>query len=309
MQDFYKVGKTLGEGSFAVVRDVTCLKDNSQWAAKCIDKKNLSKTDEESLQVEVDIMGKLDHPCVVHLREVFDSNRTFYMILENCSGGEMFDRIVEKEKYTEHEARVAFFQIIKALEYCHQQGIVHRDLKPENLLYSDKTEDATLKVADFGLARLFTNEQSIQLMTTMCGTPGYVAPEILKNENYGSSVDIWSAAVILYILLCGYPPFYDDNNAALFRQIKSGSYDFPNEEWDAVSNEAKDLIEKMLVVSPSERLDIAAILKHPWMEKEDLQDRVLNKSLDQMKKFNARRKFKAGVMVARIAKNLQAFKK
>ena len=131
----------------------------------------------------------------------------------------------------------------------------------------------------------------------------------MKNEHYGSSVDVWSAAVILYILLCGYPPFYDDNNAALFRQIKSGSYDFPRDEWDSVSDEAKNLIEKMLVVNPSERLDIASILKHPWMEKEDLKDRILTKSLEQMKKFNARRKFKAGVMVARIAKNLEVFKR
>ncbi len=309
MKDFYKIGKTLGEGSFAVVRDVTCLKDDSKWAAKCIDKKNLSKSDKDSLQIEVEIMGKLDHPCIVHLREVFDSDRTFYMILENCTGGEMFDRIVEKEHYTEHEARVAFFQICKALEYCHQQGIVHRDLKPENLLYSDTTEDAQLKVADFGLARLFTNEQAIELMTTMCGTPGYVAPEILKSECYGSTVDVWSAAVILYILLCGYPPFYDDNNAALFRSIKAGAYDFPSDEWDHVSDEAKDLIDKMLVVNPSERMDISDIMKHPWMTKENLEDKVLPKTLAQLKKFNARRKFKAGVMVARVAKNLQMLKR
>ena len=225
------------------------------------------------------------------------------------SGQEMFDRIVEKQKYTEHEARVAFFQIIKALGYCHKNGVVHRDLKPENLLYSDKSEDAQLKVADFGLARLFTNEQAIDMMTTMCGTPGYVAPEILSNTSYDSSVDIWSAGVILYILLCGYPPFYDDNNSALFRQIKAGAYDFPAEEWDMVSSEAKDLVEKLLVVDPAKRLDVEGVLQHPWMTSEDLSDVVLEKALDQMKKFNAKRRFKAGIVVARMAQKLQGIRK
>ena len=225
------------------------------------------------------------------------------------SGQEMFDRIVEKQKYTEHEARVAFFQIIKALGYCHKHGVVHRDLKPENLLYSDKSEDAQLKVADFGLARLFTNEQAIDMMTTMCGTPGYVAPEILSNTSYDSSVDIWSAGVILYILLCGYPPFYDDNNSALFRQIKAGAYDFPAEEWDMVSSEAKDLVEKLLVVDPAKRLDVEGVLQHPWMTSEDLGNVVLGKALEQMKKFNAKRKFKAGIVVARMAQKLQGIGK
>ena len=305
LESFYSVGRELGQGSFATVRSVTCEKDQTKWAAKCIDKKNLSAEDEKALDTEVEILGSLDHRNIVHLRECFDSKKTFYMVLENCAGGEMFDRIVEKEKYSEHEARVAFFQIITALDYCHGKGVVHRDLKPENLLYSDGTEDAALKIADFGLARLFSDEKHMEMMTTMCGTPGYVAPEILKGLKYDSSVDIWSAGVILYILLCGYPPFYEQNNAALFRQIKSGSFDYPAAQWESISQSAKDLIDGMIIVDPAKRWSTKQILESPWMQVEDLGAKSLDHVIPFMKKFNARRKFKAGAMLALTAVGVQ----
>ena len=209
------------------------------------------------------------------------------------------------EKYSEHEARVAFFQIITALDYCHGKGVVHRDLKPENLLYSDGTEDAALKIADFGLARLFSDEKHMEMMTTMCGTPGYVAPEILKGLKYDSSVDIWSAGVILYILLCGYPPFYEQNNAALFRQIKSGSFDYPAAQWESISQSAKDLIDAMIIVDPAKRWSTKQILESPWMQVEDLGAKSLDHVIPFMKKFNARRKFKAGAMLALTAVGVQ----
>ena len=142
----------------------------------------------------------------------------------------------------------------------------------------------------------------IEMMTTMCGTPGYVAPEILKNQQYDKSVDVWSAGVILYILLCGYPPFYEENSAALYRQIKSGAYDYPPDQWNSVSDEAKNLIDSMLVVNPSERLTDAAVLEHPWMKKEDLAGRDIAHVLPYMKKFNIRRKFKAGALAAMVSK-------
>jgi len=142
----------------------------------------------------------------------------------------------------------------------------------------------------------------IEMMTTICGTPGYVAPEILRNQKYDKSVDVWSAGVILYILLCGYPPFYEENNAALYRQIKSGAYDYPPAQWNSVSGEAKDLIDSMLVVDPAERLTDQGIMDHPWMQKEDLSERDIAHVLPFMKKFNVRRKFKAGAMAAMLAK-------
>ncbi|CAM9578996.1 unnamed protein product, partial [Phaeothamnion confervicola] len=209
-QKYYSLTRSLGQGSFATVKLAICKSDNSKWAVKVIKKTSLTAEDEEALQSEVDILQRLDHPNVVKLKEVFDCNQNFYMVMELCTGGELFDRIVSKEHYTENEARNCIKNIVAAIRYCHENNIVHRDLKPENLLYSDHDESkAVLKLADFGLAKLLNDET---LMHTACGTPGYVAPEILKGEGYGKAVDMWSIGVISYILLCGFPPFYDESN-------------------------------------------------------------------------------------------------
>ena len=162
------------------------------------------------------ILRSLKHPHIVELREVFDTKKTFYMVMELMSGGELFERIVSKSKYSEREASDVARKIASALKFCHDQNVVHRDLKPENLLYTDTTEAAEIKIADFGFAKLIAADK---VMATACGTPGYVAPEVLNNEPYTSKVDMWSLGVIIYILLCGFPPFYDENNAALFKQV------------------------------------------------------------------------------------------
>jgi serine/threonine protein kinase len=159
----------------------------------------------------------LKHPHIVELREVFDTKKTFYMVMEFMSGGELFERIVSKSKYSEREASDVTKKIASALKFCHDKNVVHRDLKPENLLYTDHTEAADIKIADFGFAKLIASDK---VMATACGTPGYVAPEVLNNEPYTSKVDTWSLGVIIYILLCGFPPFYDENNAALFQQVR-----------------------------------------------------------------------------------------
>ena len=158
----------------------------------------------------------MKHPHIVELREVFDTKKTFYMVMEFMSGGELFERIVSKSKYSEREASDVTKKIASALKFCHDKNVVHRDLKPENLLYTDHTEAADIKIADFGFAKLIAADK---VMATACGTPGYVAPEVLNNEPYTSKVDTWSLGVIIYILLCGFPPFYDENNAALFQQV------------------------------------------------------------------------------------------
>mmetsp|Transcript_87845 Transcript_87845/g.250283 ORF Transcript_87845/g.250283 Transcript_87845/m.250283 type:complete len:278 (-) Transcript_87845:401-1234(-) len=180
----------------------------------------------------------------------------FYMVMELCVGGEMFDRIVKKSMYTEDEARKCVAQMADALEYCHGQGIVHRDIKPENLLYARPDPDETVKIADFGLAHLLKKDEHLK---TACGTPGYVAPEVLTGEGYGTEVDMWSIGVVVYILLCGYPPFYDDSTAILFNMIKKGEYDFNPQYWDAVSDSAKDFISQLLCVDPTARLSASGV--------------------------------------------------
>lgn len=168
-------------------------------------------------------------------------------------------------------------------------GIIHRDLKPENLLYETTDEHAVIKISDFGLARfLATND----FAETACGTPGYVAPEIISGKGYGKEVDYWSIGITLYILLCGFPPFYDEDNTALFEQIKSGTFEFPSPYWDDVSDIAKDLISKLLKVDPSERLQGDEILEHPWFQGDGTPDIELTDAQAEIKKFNAKRKLK-----------------
>jgi len=225
------------------------------------------------------------------------------MVMEVCSGGELFDRIVEKEHYTEDEARKCILAVCQGIQYIHEQHIAHRDLKPENLLYSDPSDNATIKIADFGLAKLLDDNT---LMHTACGTPGYVAPEILEGRAYGIEVDMWSLGVISYILLCGFPPFYDENNAALFRQIKSGRYDYPSPFWDEVSDQAKALIDSMLVLDPKRRATAQDVLDHPWVsEVQDSHQQHLPMFTDALKQYNVRRKFRAGMVAVEA---IQVFK-
>ncbi|KAF1791843.1 Calcium/calmodulin-dependent/calcium-dependent protein kinase [Phytophthora cactorum] len=286
---YYKLGKTLGRtglcGSFATVKSAISKADNSRWAVKCIDKASLTAEDEEALRVEVEVLQLVHHTNIVQLKEVFDCHKTFYMVMEEMSGGELFDRIVEKEKYSEKEASCVVKKLADALLYCHQKGIVHRDLKPENLLYQSTDDNAEIKIADFGLAKLIRGDS---LMQTACGTPGYVAPEILEGRPYGAEVDLWSLGVIAYILLCGFPPFYDENNAALFQSIKSGVYDYPSPYWDCVSDSAKDLISRLLVVDPKKRFTAQQVLEHPWVaDIHGVSGDALPHFTQEMKRYNA----------------------
>ena len=216
------------------------------------------------------------------------------------------NRIVEVEHYTENEARFAFSQMTEAVGHCHKVNIVHRDLKPENLLYEGPAPNMTLKLADFGLAQIVTPMKHLH---TACGTPGYVAPEILKGKEYGAEVDMWSLGVILYILICGFPPFYEEHTPELFKIIKRGEYDFPEPYWDDVSEEAKDLISKLLIVDPKKRYTAAQVFEHPWMasENQTKEGKPLVHFIGNMKKYNAKRKFKGaieGVMMANMMKRI-----
>jgi calcium/calmodulin-dependent protein kinase I len=258
----YTLGKVLGEGAFSVVRAAVKKDTGESVAIKCIAKKNLSKEDETALKQEVQILQELDHPHILKCYGFFDEPGMFYLPTEIMEGGELFDRIVKKTYYNEKEARDLILILISTIGYCHSKNIVHRDLKPENLLLSGFEDDSHIKLADFGFAIQTDGYVSLK---TQCGTPGYVAPEILSTQRYGKSVDMWSIGVITYILLGGYPPFHDDNQKALFKKIKGAEYEFHDEYWSEVSDEAKDLIRHLLKINPVERYTAEEALNHPWV--------------------------------------------
>jgi len=259
----YELHEKLGSGTFATVRRILSKKDHSvQRALKLVSLRNLKDKEVEALKNEVVILGKVSHPNVVKLHESFITADKIYMVLDLLNGGELFDRIIEQTFFSEKEAARVVFQVASVLVYLHARDIVHRDLKPENLLLSDKTDDYTVKIVDFGLAK-----QSKDLMVMPVGTPGYVAPEILKRRKYHKEVDIWSLGVTTYILLCGFPPFSEDGNNLknLYKQIRAGKYSFPKEYWGNISKEAILLIKKMLQVKPRNRISASKILTDKWI--------------------------------------------
>jgi len=294
----YDIKEKLGSGTFAVVKMCVDKKTGEKWAIKILDK-TAKEANLEMMQREVEIMEKVEHKNVIYMREMYDTPTKMYLIMELVTGGELFDRIVNRGTYSEKDASNVVRQIVSAIEYLHTLGIVHRDLKPENLLYANESHDSDIKIADFGLSRILPDDA---LLKTACGTPGYVAPEVLRGKGYGKEVDMWSVGVILYILLCGFPPFYDDNVQVLFEQILSGHFDFPPTYWAGVSESAKDLIRKLLNVDPKKRLTATQALDHPWLRGETAPDVHLASTVKSMKSFNARRKLKLAVL-ATIAIN------
>lgn len=261
-EEKYKFGRTLGQGSFAKVKLATRITDNVQFAVKMISKKSLTAKDKVSLASEVSIVMSIAHPNIVQVIEIYSDQKTVNIVMECMIGGELFDRIVRKSFYSEQEAKVALLHIVNGIDYCHERNIAHRDLKPENLLYLNGSEDSPLKLADFGLARMIGPNE---MLHNVCGTPGYVAPEVLDaNPSYGITVDMWSIGVILYILLCGYPPFFDDDNHRLFAKIRQCKYEFAEKSWGKISSEAKNLVSSLLVLNPSDRLSSKEVLAHPW---------------------------------------------
>ncbi|EQC37223.1 CAMK protein kinase [Saprolegnia diclina VS20] len=259
----YSMGKALGEGNFSVVKQCTHKATGKPFAVKCIKKTALKKKDLDNIHREMEILRKLDHPNIVKLVDVFDNEGDMcYLVMELVTGGELFDRIIAKEHYTEAEAKVVVRTVADVLVYCHAQDIAHRDLKPENLLYATADDNAEIKIADFGFAIIAADGV---VMQTMCGTPGYFAPEVIARRPYEQKCDIWSLGVIMYILLCGFPPFYDENQIQEMEKIRNAEYDFPSPYFDDISPSAKDLIAKMLLVNPDARLSASDVLAHPWL--------------------------------------------
>lgn len=221
----------------------------------------------------------------------------------HVEGGELFDKIVSKTFYSELEARDVVFTLLSAIDYCHSRDIVHRDLKPENLLLASSDDDSAIKLADFGFAAKAVGNS----LRTQCGTPGYVAPEILKDCPHGKPVDMWSIGVICYILLGGYPPFHDENQKNLFRLIKAAKYEFHPEYWGNVSDDAKDLIRNMLLLNVEERYTAKQALAHPWVQASAavLGGRNLGTNLKTLRRYNARRKLRAGIKAVMAANRMK----
>jgi serine/threonine protein kinase len=288
----YHTLEELGTGAFSVVKKCKRKINGHLAAVKIIDKRQTSEGDLEALQEEISILMSMKHEHIIRCEEFFDEKQHLYIVTELVAGGELFDRIVRKTFYSEKVARDLIRVFLRTMAYVHDQGVVHRDLKPENLLLVADDDDSDIKIADFGLAKRVSDLVPDE---PPCGTPAYVAPEILRNQPYGVEVDIWSIGVICYILLAGYPPFYDEDMKKLFRKIKDGRYHFHTEHWSDKSAESMDIIKRMLCVNTEERWTAKQLLAHPWIQTgdEELAKRNIDGTLVVMRKFNARRRFKA----------------
>ncbi|XP_063745736.1 LOW QUALITY PROTEIN: calcium/calmodulin-dependent protein kinase type II subunit beta [Eleginops maclovinus] len=304
--DEYQLYEELGKGAFSVVRRCVKLCTGQEYAAKIINTKKLSARDHQKLEREARICRLLKHSNIVRLHDSISEEGFHYLLFDLVTGGELFEDIVAREYYSEADASHCIQQILEAVLHCHQMGVVHRDLKPENLLLASKCKNAAVKLADFGLAIEVQGEQ--QAWFGFAGTPGYLSPEVLRKEAYGKPVDIWACGVILYILLVGYPPFWDEDQHKLYQQIKAGAYDvslpllFSSPEWDTVTPEAKNLINQMLTINPAKRITAQEALKHPWVCQRSTVASMMHRqeTVECLKKFNARRKLKGAILTTML---------
>ncbi|XP_053336737.1 calcium/calmodulin-dependent protein kinase (CaM kinase) II beta 1 isoform X20 [Clarias gariepinus] len=298
--DEYQLYEELGKGAFSVVRRCVKLCTGQEYAAKIINTKKLSARDHQKLEREARICRLLKHPNIVRLHDSISEEGFHYLLFDLVTGGELFEDIVAREYYSEADASHCIHQILDSVNHIHQHDIVHRDLKPENLLLASKCKNAAVKLADFGLAIEVQGDQ--QAWFGFAGTPGYLSPEVLRKEAYGKPVDIWACGVILYILLVGYPPFWDEDQHKLYQQIKAGAYDFPSPEWDTVTPEAKNLINQMLTINPAKRITAQEALKHPWVCQRSTVASMMHRqeTVECLKKFNARRKLKGAILTTML---------
>ncbi|CAI9787546.1 unnamed protein product [Fraxinus pennsylvanica] len=264
IEQFYELGRELGRGEFGVTYLCTDKTSREVFACKSISKKKLrTRVDIEDVRREVEIMKKLPkHPNIVTLKDTYEDNNAVHIVMELCEGGELFDRIVARGHYTERAAAAVTRTVVEVIQMCHKHGVMHRDLKPENFLFANKKETSPLKAIDFGLSVFFKPGERFN---EIVGSPYYMAPEVLKRD-YGPEVDVWSAGVILYILLCGVPPFWAETEQGVAQAIIRSVVDFKRDPWPRVSDRAKDLVKKMLNSDPKQRLTAQEVLDHPWLQ-------------------------------------------
>jgi calcium-dependent protein kinase len=303
LSDKYEKIKELGSGSYGKVFRVKNKLTEQMCACKELAKKKIADIDKFNL--EISIMSKCDHPSIIKLYEIYEDERHIDLVMEECVGGELFDRILSRidsgNLYSEKQAANIFKQMMSAVSYCHSQGICHRDLKPENILFLTKDEDSPIKVIDFGLSKIFgdvakNNKQVKKTMQTRVGTAYYVSPEVLKGD-YDEKCDIWSAGVILYILLSGDPPFNGENDNEIYRAIAKKKFSFPDKEWKNISEDAKDLI-KHMICEPDKRYTAQQVLNHKWVTHlaPNAKESLLSINVENLKNYTKQNKLKKAVL-------------
>ncbi len=305
IKDKWTKTKDLGSGSYGKVYEVENKITKEIRACKELSKQKID--DLEQFNLEITIMSKCDYPSIIKLYEIYEDERKIYLIMEKCTGGELFDRIIKKveegKMYSEKEAAIIFKQLMNGISYCHSKGICHRDLKPENILFLTNDDNSPIKIIDFGLSKIFgeikkddKKKKKKKNMKTKVGTAYYVSPEVLKG-NYDEKCDIWSAGVILYIMLSGDPPFNGEDDNAIYRAISKKKYNFPYEQWKNISKEAKDLISHMMC-DPDKRYTALQVLEHPWVVKEapNAKDALKDLNVQTLKKYRGEHKLKKAVL-------------
>ncbi|GMH39142.1 hypothetical protein BSKO_07040 [Bryopsis sp. KO-2023] len=301
-RDFYKIGRTLGTGAFAVVKLCTERGTNQQYACKIMnlpqhgEEVDESENSREDVFKEIEILCALGHKNVMCLKEFFLDTTKVFLITELLTGGEVLDAVLERGTYSEADAKLCFIQLLEGISYLHSQGIIHRDLKLENLLLTTKDDITNIKIVDFGLAKLASAPG--KCMDTVCGTPQYVAPEVIQSAEgaaYDERVDLWSAGVILFILLGGYPPFHDESEAVMFKLIRKGKFSFNQSVWKNISACAKDLICGLLKANPAQRATAKEALNHEWITG-DVSSQPLEATRENLKK-TYQKKFRKAVNV------------
>ncbi|XP_031115631.1 calcium-dependent protein kinase 1-like [Ipomoea triloba] len=292
LKEFFSIGKKLGQGQFGVTFLCVEKETGKQYACKSIAKRKLLTDDDvEDVRREIQIMHHLaGHPNVISIKGAYEDAVAVHVVMEYCAGGELFDRITQRGHYTERQAAELTRTIVGVVETCHSLGVMHRDLKPENFLFVDKQEDSLLKTIDFGLSIFFKPGEKV---TDVVGSPYYVAPEVLR-KRYGPEADVWSAGVIVYILLSGVPPFWAENEQGIFEEVLHGELDFTSQPWPSISEGAKDLVRRMLIRDPRKRLTAHEVLCHPWVQVGGVApDKPLDSAvLSRMKQFTAMNKLK-----------------
>eukprot|EP00300_Choanocystis_sp_HF-7_P024015 c25409_g1_i1.p1 GENE.c25409_g1_i1~~c25409_g1_i1.p1 ORF type:complete len:345 (+),score=90.54 c25409_g1_i1:46-1035(+) len=310
LEEKYKLGKVLGKGGFAEVVHGVNIHTKQEVALKMI-KMSVFKENEQQTLAEVDVLRQMDHAGIVKVYEVLYTPKHFVIVMELLRGGELFDRIVSRDHYCEQDARIFCRQLLDAISYMHSRNVVHRDLKPENIIYANSENDSPFKITDFGFAEIIKRGKKL---TASCGTPEYVAPEILLGHRYNQTVDMWSFGVIVYILLCGYPPFFseDGTDESLFHMIETCAWDTsfsdPESSWGEVSEDAKDFIRRILVLSTTERLSATEALQHPWLDLQvtaDTQNQQLSKTQTSLQAYRATRKFREGILMVIAGNRLE----
>ncbi|KAL0962843.1 hypothetical protein UPYG_G00346230 [Umbra pygmaea] len=302
IKKIFELKEILGTGAFSEVVLAQERSTGKMFAVKCIPKKAL-KGKESSIENEIAVLRKIKHENIVALEDIYESSNHLYLVMQLVSGGELFDRIVEKGFYTEKDASTLIRQVLDAVNYLHKMGIVHRDLKPENLLYFNPQDESKIMISDFGLSKM---EGSGEVMSTACGTPGYVAPEVLAQKPYSKAVDCWSIGVIAYILLCGYPPFYDENDSKLFEQILKADYEFDAPYWDDISDSAKDFIASLMEKDPAKRYTCDQALRHPWIAGDTALCKNIHESVSrQIRKNFAKSKWRQAFNATAVVRHMR----